>query len=170
MASLVSASTMTTTSRKNPTLLSRVRSSRDNGFPRTASAMRNISWPPSKSGMGSRFRMARLIEKNAMKVRNQSRPIRATCPEIWPTVMMPPTSERGLVEHQSLQEPEHHHAPAPRLLQAGDNGATQRLAHVDRGWIGRGANGAVYMGPRRRAVGVDLALGHDGHLHDLSVA
>src|SRR5437879_2694082 len=92
MASLVSASTMRTTSRKNPTLLSRVRSSRDNGFPRTASAMRNISWPPSRIGMGSRFRMARLIEKNATKVRSQSRPRRATCPEIWPTVMMPPTS------------------------------------------------------------------------------
>src|SRR5256885_205473 len=92
MASLVSASTMMTTSRKNPTLLSRVRSSRDNGFPRTASAMRNISWPPSRIGMGSRFRMARLIEKNATKVRSQSRPRRATWPEIWPTVMMPPTS------------------------------------------------------------------------------
>src|SRR5438034_4258039 len=86
MASLVSARTIRITSRKNPTLLSRVRSSRDNGFPRTASAMRNISWPPSRIGMGSRFRMARLIEKNATKVRSQSRPRRATCPEIWPTV------------------------------------------------------------------------------------
>src|SRR5439155_1140439 len=91
-ASLVSASSMRTTSRKNPTLLSRVRSSRDNGFPRSASAMRNMSCPPSRIGMGSRFRIARLIEKNATKVSSQSRPNRATCPEIWPTVMMPPPS------------------------------------------------------------------------------
>src|SRR5207247_10814505 len=82
----------------------------------------------------------------------------------------PDLAERGLVEHQSLQEPEHHHAPAPRLLKAGDDGAANRLAHVDRGWIGRGADGAVYMRPRRCAVGLDLALGHHGHLHDLSVA
>src|SRR2546427_387008 len=33
-----------------------------------------------------------------------------------------------------------------------------------------GAIGAVYMRPRRCAVGLDLALGHHGHLHDLSVA
>src|SRR5256885_10460882 len=36
-----------------------------------------------------------------------------------------------------------------------------------RSWIGRGADGAVYMRPRRCAVGLDLALGHHGHLHDL---
>src|SRR5881409_781385 len=40
----------------------------------------------------------------------------------------PDLAERGLVEHQSLQEPQHHHAPAPRLLKAGDDGAANRLA------------------------------------------
>src|SRR5205809_90538 len=65
----------------------------------------------------------------------------------------PDLAERGLVEHQSLQEPEHHHAPAPRLLKAGDDGAANRLAHVDRGWIGRSADGAVYVRSRRWARG-----------------
>src|SRR6266496_3234701 len=153
-ASLVSARIMRTTSRKNPTLLSRVRSSRDNGLPRTASAIRNISCPPSRIGIGSRLRIARLIEKNATKVSSQSRPNRATCPEIWPTVMMPPTSRNDVSRStRPFRNPSTTWA-RPHVSWKPETRARPR---VSRTWI-VGGLGAAPMAPYTRGRGDALSV------------
>jgi len=76
----------------NPICVRRSRSSSGSGLRRTASATRNTTCPPSRIGIGSRLRIARLIEKNAMKRSSQSRPSRAACPDACATRMGPPSS------------------------------------------------------------------------------
>src|SRR6266566_1842762 len=76
----------------NPIWLSRSRSSTDSGLRRTASASRNTTCPPSRIGIGSRFRIARLIDRNAMKLRKNPSPTRAAWPATCPMRSGPPRS------------------------------------------------------------------------------
>src|SRR5207253_2860646 len=60
---------MMATSTTKPIWVSRRRSPSGNGLRRTASARRNTSWPPSRIGIGRTLRMARLMDRKAMKPR-----------------------------------------------------------------------------------------------------
>src|SRR2546428_356644 len=90
--SLTRASAMRPSTTRKPIWVRRVRTSTGSGLRRTASISRNSTWPPSRTGTGTRFRTARFTEKKATNVRNRSIPSRTTWPEIWPTRMGPPMS------------------------------------------------------------------------------
>jgi hypothetical protein len=49
-----------------------------------------LLWPPSRIGMGRRFRIARLIENSAMNRRKMGNPSAAACPEASPIATMLP--------------------------------------------------------------------------------